>query len=297
MGYAGYNALRASYLGHYATVASHAARWRQMADWAKAQGIKDAAQITQDTLTAYGESLKEKVVQGDMAVAYAQNLISSANVTLSVLRGDNRITLSPSATVGERSTIRETAPCMDRQAVRTVIESLKAQGYDRAAAVVNLARELGLREREAILLDINKAIRSAESHGKINVQEGTKGGRSADRWVPVSETAKITLQAAKNAANGARNLIPPGQNFNQFRHQVQNVALPLLAEQTHGHLHDLRSAYACERDEELTGYPAPVVAGVRQADKSADSQARLQIAFELGHNRVNVTSVYLGSAR
>ncbi len=297
MGYAGANALRELYQGHFDTVHSHAERWGQFAAWAKENGIRDSAKVTNETLQQYGTVLKERVGRGALSVSYAQNLLSSANVTLSALRGDRRIGISPSQSVGRRSTVRESAPNMDRLSVAQAALRLRENAHERAACVVELTRALGLREKEAILLNLPKALSSAEKTGQINVQEGTKGGRSADRFVPVSATAKAALQSAVVAANGTKNLISPALNYHQFRNYVQNVALPVLAATTQGHIHDLRAAYACERYQQLTGYPAPVIAGARQADKRSDEAARRQIAHELGHNRINVTAEYLGSSR
>ncbi|MDH3339138.1 MAG: hypothetical protein OEM85_09670 [Gammaproteobacteria bacterium] len=62
-------------------------------------------------------------------------------------------------------------------------------------------------------------------------------------------------------------------------------------------IHDLRSAYACERYWHLTGSVAPAVAGRRLADQKTDRSARQTIAQELGHARVDVVAGYIGGAR
>ncbi len=62
-------------------------------------------------------------------------------------------------------------------------------------------------------------------------------------------------------------------------------------------VNDLRAAYACERYAELTGHPAPVVAGHRSATREEDRAARTVIAQELGHGRIDVLGAYVGSAR
>ena len=180
MAWAGGQALRDRYGdGHYATVAAHTARWGQFSDWAKStEGIRDARDVTAEAVAAYGERLAEQVRQGTMAVAYAQNLLSSVNVVLEALRGDRAIRISPAAFVGERSHVRERAPPgLDRSAVHRCAESLRAEGHDRVAAVVELARDLGLREREASMLDARRALREAETRGEVNVTAGTKGAR------------------------------------------------------------------------------------------------------------------------
>jgi len=59
--------------------------------------------------------------------------------------------------------------------------------------------------------------------------------------------------------------------------------------------HELRAAYACERYEQLTGYAAPINGGhCYLIDRNLDQQARQQISLELGHNRIDVVSAYIG---
>jgi len=59
--------------------------------------------------------------------------------------------------------------------------------------------------------------------------------------------------------------------------------------------HELRAAYACERYEQLTGHAAPVNGGhCYRIDRDLDEQARQQISLELGHNRIDVVSAYIG---
>ncbi len=49
---------------------------------------------------------------------------------------------------------------------------------------------------------------------------------------------------------------------------------------------------------ELMGFQCPAVGGSRELtveEKEKDAAIRLQISEELGHSRINITSVYLGS--
>ena len=54
--------------------------------------------------------------------------------------------------------------------------------------------------------------------------------------------------------------------------------------------------YACDRYAQLTGCPAPAVAGCRQANKAVDRSARQILSQELGHGRADVVAAYVGSA-
>ncbi len=302
MAWAGAQALGDRYgAGHYATVAAHTERWGQFADWAKARlGIRDAREVSLETVVAYGHTLAEQVRQGTLSVAYAQNLLSTVNVVLEALRGDGTIRVSPAGLVGERTHVRDTPPPgLGSTAVQQCAQSLRESGHDRVAAVVELARDLGLRVREASMLDARAALREASTQGQINVTAGTKGGRGhhVDRWVPVSERAMGTLHRAANAQGASRNLIPPDKAWRQWNDHVHHRWAQASERHGLGKLHDLRAAYACERYRALTGQPAPVVAGRRVVDAVRDRHARETIARELGHARIDVVGAYVGGAR
>lgn len=249
---------------HFATVAAHADRWSRFAEWTKAEsGVRDARDVSVETVTAYAEALAERIREGAMSVAYAQNLLSTVNVVLETLRGDRRIRVAPAAAVGDRTHVRAVAPSgLDRESVRQCTAALRRNGEARIAAVVELARELGLRLREASMLDTRGALRQA------------------------------TL-----AQGAGRNLIPAGMSWKQWNDRVHHVWASSREQHGLAKLHDLRAANACERYAAITGAPAPAVAGHREVEKSMDREARAIIATELGHSRTDVVAAYIGSAR
>jgi hypothetical protein len=64
-------------------------------------------------------------------------------------------------------------------------------------------------------------------------------------------------------------------------------------------LHGLRHAYAQQRYEELTGWKAPAAGGplsktLTPEQRDQDREVRLIISKELGHEREQITAVYLG---
>lgn len=72
----------------------------------------------------------------------------------------------------------------------------------------------------------------------------------------------------------------------------------LLHEQVLKGFYEQRAAYACERYGQLTGLPAPVNGGRgHREDRELDQRARQQISHELGHNRIDVVSAYIGGRR
>ena len=301
--YAGREALRAYYAdGHYGSVAAHSDRWSQFAQWAKEQGIRDLAKVDQQaTIERYAAHVADRVQRQAISVQYGQNLLSTVNVTLAALRGDDRVRISPAHAVGHRSQVRTQVPgSLDRERVAQATTALRAAGLARAAAVLELARDFGVRREEAVKANLDRWSREVERHGAVNVQEGTKGGRDAPRWVPVTDQARATLaRAIASRPAGSRNLIAPNESYAQVaieRDSDLNRAREIL--HVHGipGYHDARAAYACERYPALTGRVAPVVSGQRSttAERSSDQSARLVIARELGHGRIDVVSAYIG---
>ena len=302
MNWAGKQALRDRYgNGRYGTVAGHTERWRQFVAWCRDEhGIRDARSVDRSTVKAYGSGLADKVTTKTMSVSYAQNLLSSVNVVLESMRGDRRIRVAPAAVVGKRTSVRTTPPAgLDRQAVRQCADQLRQNGHERIASVVELARELGLRLREASMLDARAALRQAMKHSAVNITAGTKGGRGhrVDRWVPVTEITIGCLVRAAKAQGSDRNLIPPELSWRQWNTRVHHVWAAVRDDFGLMKLHDLRAAYACERYRSITGFVAPVVAGRRVADRGADRTARNTIAQELGHARSDVVAAYIGSVQ
>ena len=111
---------------------------------------------------------------------------------------------SPSKALGMRRTsVRRSVPqCQDREQVKRVVEVLCENQQPRAAAIAQLARAIGMRLRMAILADLPRLKREAKQFGKINIQDGTKGGRSgasAPRWITVPPSLRAVPCLAQQA--------------------------------------------------------------------------------------------------
>jgi hypothetical protein len=111
-----------------------------------------------------------------------------------------------------------------------------------------------------------------------------------------SEEVKAALQLARHVSpTGSRNLLVRDENYAAFLQRSVLPARKVLHEQGLKGFHELRAAYACERYEQLTGHAAPVNGGqCYRIDRDLDQQARQQISLELGHNRIDVVSAYIG---
>jgi integrase len=306
LSYAGPQALKDMFGGgHYGTVKAHSDRWQAFVRWCRSEdgpGFNDARQIDRQTLLDYAGYLRQQVEQGELAIATAQNRLSSANRTMAALRGDQYVKVSsPSKALGlQRTTVRTAAPQgQDREQVKRIVEALCEYQLPRAAAIVQLARATGMRLREAILADLPRLKHEAEQYGKINIQDGTKGGRSgasAPRWIREDDHIRDALKfAEKVSPDDSRNLLAPNERYLDFLQGIVGPARDILHKNNLKGFHELRAAYACERYEQITHHPAPINGGhCYQLNRHLDQEARVQISYELGHGRIGVVSAYIG---
>lgn len=156
-----------------------------------------------------------------------------------------------------------------------------------------------MRLREAILADLPRLSREANDLGRINIQDGTKGGRagaSAPRWIAMDEHVRGALSFARQVSPaGSRNLIAPSESFLNVLQKIVRPARDILHAHNLRGFHELRAAYACERYEQITQHCAPINGGqCCQVDRKLDQVARRQISYELGHGRIDVVAAYIG---
>ncbi|SEE10010.1 integrase domain-containing protein [Pseudomonas migulae] len=306
LSYAGPQALKDMFGGgHYGTVKAHSDRWQAFVRWCRSEdgpGFNDARQIDRQTLLDYAGYLRQQVEQGELSIATAQNRLSSVNRTMAALRGDQYVKVSsPSKALGlQRTTVRTATPQgQDREQVKRIVEALCEHQLPRAAAIVQLARATGMRLREAILADLPRLKHEAEQYGKINIQDGTKGGRSgasAPRWIRENDHIRDALRfAEKVSPDDSRNLLAPNERYLDFLQGIVGPARDILHQYNLKGFHELRAAYACERYEQITHHPAPINGGhCYQLNRHLDQEARVQISYELGHGRIGVVSAYIG---
>ncbi|MCB1775383.1 MAG: integrase domain-containing protein, partial [Gammaproteobacteria bacterium] len=156
---------------------------------------------------------------------------------------------------------------------------------------LELQRAFGLRREEAIKFRPAYADRGDTLVLKAS---WTKGGKA--REIPVrTETQRQVLNRAHRLV-GQQSLIPAARNYRQqlriYERHTANAGLSKL--------HGLRHTYAQQRYHELTGWSAPVAGGPARAaldasQRDLDRAARLALSRELGHERLSIVSVYLGT--
>ena len=286
--------------GKFGTRATHEERWQQFVSFLKHEGIKDARHIRLQAIENYGTHLRQLVEQEEMKVAYAQNLLSTVNVVMEAMRKDKALLIKPAQWVGNRSNVRTTVPIsLEHSRTDAPFYRLLQNGQERTLYVAQLTRTFGLRFKEASLLDTRQALQQAKQLGRINITQGTKGGRGkgVDRWVPVNQQQINLLREAAELQGTAKNLMSPDQSYIQWRDHAYYQWRTVNKDTGIKGFHDMRAAYACERYAELTGYPAPVVTGTRQVNKALDTQTRVILSQELGHNRLDVIVAYIGSGK
>jgi site-specific recombinase XerD len=155
---------------------------------------------------------------------------------------------------------------------------------------LRLQEQFGLRREESLKLQATWA----DFGDRIRLKASwTKGGKY--REIPISTAAqRAALDEAKSLA-GKGSLIPEEMRYKgqleRFKAQCDKAGI--------SRVHGLRHHYAQQRYDTLTGWKAPACGGptskqLTPEQKALDRAARLTISKELGHEREQITAVYLG---
>jgi hypothetical protein len=156
---------------------------------------------------------------------------------------------------------------------------------------LELQAAFGLRREEAIKFSPTYADKGDHLQLKAS---WTKGGKA--REIPIRTDKQRQLLDATHRFAGRGAMIPKNKNYiQQLRTYERNTTKATL-----DRMHGLRHAYAQQRYEDLTGQKCPIQGGAsrRSLDGEAlalDTEARQIISREMGHERLAVVSVYIGS--
>ncbi len=261
--------------------------------------IKKLEDISVAVIIDYGQELAHRVAEGELAASTAQNYISAINSVMNLATHGRWGSISPTKDCGipKKSQVRITIPAsLDRVNYTSCLNSISVYFGERAAAIVSLCRELGLRSKEASLANARKLLSEALSKNEITVIGGTKGGRK--RTIPITSTEQIeALKLAATVQGKDKSMIPSDQSWRSWREgglrKIREAVQKFLGATG---LHDLRAGYACQRYTELTGFNSPLLPGPH-ADKKTDLNARKIIAEELGHSRTQIMNSYIGGRK
>lgn len=286
----------------YSTQATLSQRFDQFVEFAKESGISRLEQVTQETVLAYADSLKES----ELSASTQQNYLSAVNVIMEQARGDQEVRVT-----GKEAELEQ------RSGVATEYKGHVERGElsARTQAIVDLARNFGLRFEEASKLDARSALEEAQKTGSVTIENGTKGGQS--REVPITSEKQLeTLKNASEIQGSDRSMIPAEKTYAQHQRDSYRETSNFHAE---------RHAYACERYSDLMReklnitIKSPVLSDKPQGQSWAqyvasqahdqgvmltpemarefDREARLELSEELGHHREDVVSAYIGGQR
>ena len=155
---------------------------------------------------------------------------------------------------------------------------------------LELQQAFGLRREEAI-----KFVPSYADRGDQLVLKDswTKGGKAREIPIRTAEQREVLDRARRLVGGGS--LIPPTR---KYIHQVR-LYEGQTARAGLNKMHGLRHAYAQQRYLELTGWPCPAAGGpgsrvLTAEQKTHDRETRLTISQELGHEREEITAIYVG---
>ena len=155
---------------------------------------------------------------------------------------------------------------------------------------LELQRAFGLRREEAMKFTPSYADKGDHIQLKAS---WTKGGRP--RSISIRTDLQRDVLDRARRLTGFGSLIPPHRSYvQQLRVYEGNTTRAGLSS-----MHGLRHAYAQERYEELAGWKCPAAGGpdskhLTSEQREADHEARLTLSQELGHERSQITTAYLG---
>ncbi len=286
----------------FSTRGTLAARWAVFEQWVTAtHGITKMETLTPQHVTEYGEHLNTRVEQLELRASTAQLYVSAVNSIMRLATEGSWKSISPTrdCNIPRRKHLPEISKALlehEHDHLMTVVDA-------RVRALLNLQRFLGLRFKESCLLNARQALRQARKKGIVIVSDGTKGGKI--RQVPTNEDAIGALAQASELQSNSRSMIPENISYVDFREECYQVA-----KMHKFNFHSERHFYAQRRYRELSGLPAPVTTTVSRKNwpsfaadylkvdltraEAIDRAARLALSRELGHERLEVTRVYIG---
>lgn len=187
--------------------------------------------------------------------------------------------------IGKRELVAKTskAQTLDQQKLATINDPYLKMSLELQAA-------FGLRREECIKFIPQYADR--KDHIRLK-SAWCKGGKARTVHIRTDAQREVLNRAHKLVRSGS--LIPPHLKYVQQMRCYEKLA----AKAGFSKLHGLRHAYAQTRYQELTGWPAPACGGptskqLTPEQKKVDKDARQRISRELGHEREQITAVYLG---
>ncbi len=301
------NLLAASY-DSYVTRALLGERINYFLDWLGEhyKAVTDLRDIQRFHIEGYGDHLRYRIDTGTLAVASGHNYLSAVNQLMKLARGNSDLTVR--AVHDAKLRKRRKQPLKLLPAAPS--EPLIAKNFreEILLALMALQYTLGLRLEESIKLDATAAVKLAMRSDRIQIERGTKGGRS--RTLQIKHQSQIEALATASKLQkkmSHRSLCPPEMSYVQFKRwcyrQIRKWGLKYS-------FHANRHAYARAEYHDVAGFPCPADLNVSKKEhrkliaaelslsqaevRHADNRARTKTSLDLGHSRIDVVSAYCG---
>ena len=290
-----------SFYESYSSVALMAKRWKLFVIFLKKQTqIKHMEDITRANVLAYGFSLKSRYEKKSLARKSLVNYVSAVNQILSIARSDELLSVMP---VRDLCLPKKLEPRIDRGARYSpeLCDKLKPNWN----ILTKLQRHWGFRLEESGKLDARAALEEVLACGQLNVCKGTTAGKPRAVTLRDEAAQMNALREAVELQGAGKSMIPADLDYKKFKAAAHNAA------HYRGiRFHDGRHAFCQALYLRLTGWKAPLSLGlskkkhmrlimsehgISEAEyRERDYQARMTVSREVGHERVSVTTAYLG---
>ncbi|MDG3084728.1 integrase domain-containing protein [Vibrio hannami] len=294
----------------FQTVIEQSTRFTQFSGFIRENfNVGDIRNITRDHVIQYAEQLNAKIVADDISVKTGHDYLSAVNSILSQAIGNASLRVTGSeAGLPSRSGVAT----QNKAITNTEHNNIKSQLSERHAIMSDMQRAFGLRFEEASKANPSVMLKEALQKQAITVSEGTKGGQS--REVPIRSQVQIDILRTASVFQGNHHsMIPNGQTYAQF-HSQSYREFGRLSYHTHSERHSYAQQSYSNHIQQKTGVQnilCPVAAGISHGTqhinyiaekagltvenaKALDNYARIQVAEELGHHRMDITNSYLG---
>lgn len=290
---------------HLSTRYTHKRRVLVFTDFCYRCSVTDARDIDLDLMEQFGDYVRARLeggyewpdgsIDSEIRVSYAQNLISTVNTVMRILRGDYVLRISPSGSVcRQRSFTRSRPVDFVPSDVLAAVDELNSSGLNKSAALTLMAYAWGTRVREALLQDLKRMFREIALTGSAAILEGCKGGRSsAERTVFAGPLQIYALEVAMNARpTESRNLLSEDDTVRSVVDGELRRGRSIIKKHSIISYRELRSAFAVGMYETLTGGCNPLHG--RLPERDLDRAARAEISRMLGHKRIRISNSYIG---
>lgn len=276
-------------VGAYLTQADRHMTWQRFDRTLRELGyvLPRAASIRKKHTDALINHLIERHENGEITIATLKNDLAHLRTLSRIIGKKNLIPAkNKDLGIGERDYARE------NKASKLDVNELEQLPCERMKAAVQLAAAFGMRREEAIKFTPSKTKWAGDSIGII---KGTKGGRY--REIPIiTQRQRDLLEQVKTLAGGG-SLIPPNMEYRTFLNKFEYETSKHDSMKA---MHRLRHNWAQAMYKHLSGGKSCPIADkpnyerMTTEERKEDLRIRWKIARMLGHNRIYVTTTYLG---